>query len=297
MRAVIRTGILGAALAALCAPWLAWAQAADAKDPVTAKLGNSEIRSAALLRLIQAQPAETRRTLRDKPEKLVALARTEALRKAEGFDKKPEVEIVMQRAAEQTLLDRYLDFKTAPDAGFPDAEAIAAAYKANEKAFSVPTRVHLAQILLAVAPDAKKKESERISARAKEIAALAAGPDADFAALAKQHSEDKPSNEKGGDIGWLDVAKLLPEIRGAVAPLADGGVSKPIRTRFGWQIVKLIERKEAYVKPLGEVAADIVAALRKQKIEENRQKWLSAFQAGGIVVEEPALAELRKKID
>ncbi|MBI4986065.1 MAG: peptidylprolyl isomerase, partial [Rhodocyclales bacterium] len=254
MRSVIRTGILGAAVAALCAPWLAWAQAADAKDPVTAKLGNSEIRSAALLRLIQAQPAETRRTLRDKPEKLVALVRTEALRKAviasakqEGFDKKPEIEIGMQRAAEQTLLDRYLDFKTALDAGFPDAEAVAAAYKANEKAFSVPTRVHLAQILLAVAPDAKKKESERIAARAKEIAALAAGPDADFAALAKQHSEDKPGNEKGGDIGWLDVAKLLPEIRGAVAPLADGGVSKPIRTRFGWQIVKLIERKEAYV--------------------------------------------------
>lgn len=303
MRTAISAGTLSILLAFLGSPGSALGQGADAKDAVTAKLGGIEVRSSSLLRLIQAQPVETRKALREKPEAMTALARNEVLRKAvvasakqEGFDKKPDVEIGMQRSAEQALIDRYLDFKTAPEPTFPGQESIEAAYKANQQAFSVPARVHLAQILLTVPVDISKKKSEQFADQAKEVMALAQPP-ADFGAIAKRYSEDKPSNEKGGDVGWLEVSTLLPEVRDAIGPLAPGGVSKPVRTRFGWQIFKLIERKNAYVRPLAEVSADIVAALRKQKADENKKAWLNALQAGGIVLEEPALAEIRKKIE
>lgn len=304
MRNLISAGVLGIALLVPIGSASVLAQDGDAKDPVTAKLGGTEVRSSALLHLIQAQKAETRKVLREKPEALASLARSEALRQAviasakqAGFDKKPEVEISMRRSAEQALIERYLDFAAAPAAGFPDQESVEAAYKANLQAFSVSARVHLAQILLSVPVDASRKKSDAIGARAREVARLIEGPGAYFAAIAKQYSEDKVSAEKGGDVGWVDVATLPSEVQETIAPLALGAVSKPVRTRLGWQIFKLIERKQASVRPLAEMSADIAAALRRRKLEENKTKWLDALKLGGVVVEEPVLDEIRKKIE
>lgn len=280
-------------------------ESSSSRDRVVVRFNGQEVRSGAMLQLIQAQNEESRRQLKEKPEALQNLLRNEALRKAtlasarkEGFDGKPEIKYMMERIAEQALLERYLDQKAAPEPGYPGAAEIEAAYQANRASFLKPARARLAQILVRVAPDAPKADADKAEARVKEAAAKAAAAGADFGALAKTYSEDAPSNQNGGEVGWLDMPGLMDEVRVAIAGLPVGGVSKPVKTRYGWQIVKVLEREEESVRPLAEVSQALANALRRKKAEENRQKWLTNLQAGSTpTIDEKGLAELRKKLE
>lgn len=73
-------------------------------------------------------------------------------------------------------------------------------------------------------------------------AQLAAGK-ADFAAFAKDHSEDPGSRLKGGDLGWMDPNAFVPEFRDTLQGLKKGEISKPFASQFGWHIVQLLDRR------------------------------------------------------
>lgn len=73
-------------------------------------------------------------------------------------------------------------------------------------------------------------------------AQLAAGK-ADFAAFAKEHSEDPGSRLKGGDLGWMDPAAFVPEFRDTLQRLKQGEISKPFASQFGWHVVQLLDRR------------------------------------------------------
>lgn len=60
---------------------------------------------------------------------------------------------------------------------------------------------------------------------------------ASFAALAKEHSTC-PSGGKGGDLGWFGAGKMVKPFEEAVQKLSHGSVSQPIRTQFGWHLIK-----------------------------------------------------------
>lgn len=84
--------------------------------------------------------------------------------------------------------------------------------------------------------DAKKKADE-VLVKVKE-------DKADFATLAKESSEDTGSKTNGGDLGWFGVGKMVKEFEEATTKLAPGQVSEPIKTRFGYHIIKLVEKRE-----------------------------------------------------
>lgn len=65
---------------------------------------------------------------------------------------------------------------------------------------------------------------------------------ADFAELAKVHSDDA-SATKGGDLGWVSPGDTVPEFEKAMNGLRDGEVSQPIQTPFGWHLVQVVERR------------------------------------------------------
>lgn len=71
---------------------------------------------------------------------------------------------------------------------------------------------------------------------------LAAGK-ADFAAFAKEHSEDPGSRLKGGDLGWMDPSAFVPEFRDTLNRLHKGEISKPFASQFGWHVVQLLDRR------------------------------------------------------
>lgn len=66
---------------------------------------------------------------------------------------------------------------------------------------------------------------------------------ADFAAFAKEHSEDPGSRLKGGELGWADPAMYVPEFRDTLKRLQKDQLSEPFRTEHGWHIVQLLDKR------------------------------------------------------
>ena len=95
---------------------------------------------------------------------------------------------------------------------------------------------------------------------------------ADFAELARLHSEDA-SGSKGGDLGWLSPGDTVPEFEGAMKALAAGEISAPVQTPFGWHLIQVLERRdEDMSKDRQRLAAH--SALRARRSDESYQEWV-----------------------
>lgn len=90
----------------------------------------------------------------------------------------------------------------------------------------------------------------------------------DFAALAKEHSKDPGSKDNGGDLGYFTRGQMVPQFEEAVFSLEKGAVSEPVKTQFGWHIIKL-EDKRAKAPPAFEVVKDrILQSMLLQKASQ-----------------------------
>jgi len=89
---------------------------------------------------------------------------------------------------------------------------------------------------------------------------------ADFAELATELSIG-PSGPNGGQLGWFGAGRMVPEFEDATMELAVGEVSAPVQTQFGWHVILLNETRELAAPSLDEVRADIVQALREDRID------------------------------
>ena len=95
---------------------------------------------------------------------------------------------------------------------------------------------------------------------------------ADFAELARLHSEDA-SGSKGGDLGWLSPRDTVPEFEGAMNALKPGEISTPVQTPFGWHLIQVLERRD---EDMSRDRQRLVAqsALRARKADESYQEWV-----------------------
>ncbi len=94
---------------------------------------------------------------------------------------------------------------------------------------------------------------------------------ADFAALAREHSQDG-SAAQGGDLGWASPGMFVPEFENVMNQLAPGEVSEPLMSRFGLHLIQLQERRQAKLSE-AEQRASVRAMLREKKLEESAQTW------------------------
>ena len=95
---------------------------------------------------------------------------------------------------------------------------------------------------------------------------------ADFAELAKASSADL-SAAKGGDLGWLNPGDTVPEFERAMNALQPGELSPPVRSPFGWHLIRVDERRLQDVTDERKRAA-VRAALRQRKADEAYEDWL-----------------------
>ena len=122
-----------------------------------------------------------------------------------------------------------------------------------------------AHILLFV----RQKDSEEKKQEAKQridsiYQALKDG--ADFAELAKKYSQDPGSAKKGGELGWLQKGALVKEFEDAAYSMKKGDISKPVKTPFGYHIIKLEDKRMFF--PYDSVKADIHRFIEQRGLRE-----------------------------
>jgi peptidyl-prolyl cis-trans isomerase SurA len=148
-------------------------------------------------------------------------------------------------------------------------DEIEALYQQRRDTFSARERARVSVILLRVPRGASPDERAHLQRRAQELARLARARDADFEALARQHGEG-PTAARGGHLGWVYANSLEEPLAIQAFRLPIGAVSDPVLTRLGYQIVKVLDRRPAGVKPLGEVRELLVEQLQQQKWKQAR---------------------------
>lgn len=95
----------------------------------------------------------------------------------------------------------------------------------------------------------------------------------DFAALAKQYSEDSGSKEKGGELPEFGPGQMDPKFEDAAYKLEAGQVSDPIKSSYGYHVIKLTEKKE--LKPFDQEKDNIRKELEQKRLKD--QKWQQQF--------------------
>jgi peptidyl-prolyl cis-trans isomerase C len=234
-------------------------------DPVVARVGNDEIHLSDISAAAEGLPAQYHNMssqalyplLLDQAidrNALVAYAR------AKGIDKDPAVQRQMQMAANQVLADELMRREVGPQL---TENAIRARYDRDVANKPGEEEVHARHILVSTEAEANKI-----------IAELKKG--ADFATLAKAHSTD-PGAAQGGDLGFFKKGDMLPEFADAAFALKPGQISeKPVKTQYGWHVIKVEERRAAPAPTYAEVHDE----LRQQLIQEDVQKVLADARSG-----------------
>jgi peptidyl-prolyl cis-trans isomerase C len=165
---------------------------------------------------------------------------------------------VKRQASIQNLLDR----KVLKGLRVTDKE-VHAFYMGNPDRFTTPEQVRARHIL--VETDSAKSAEERARARAtaEEILALVRAG-ADFEALARERSQDA-SSAQGGDLGWVDRDKMVPEFEAAAFALRDGEVSGLVETVFGFHVIRTEGRRGGELVPEAKVREEIRKHLLGEK--------------------------------
>ncbi|HET6375198.1 MAG TPA: peptidylprolyl isomerase [Methylocella sp.] len=263
--------------------------------PVIAKVGDTDLREESVRAFIASLSAREQEALARDPALLSQMVRSilanqlvlkEAL--AKRWDERPEVAEQIQRARDLTIVESYLRQVSEPPAGFPGEAEIQSVYDANKTAFLVPRQFLVAQIYVALPGGADKAAAEKAARKFAEVQLKLRQPNADFAAIARADSDAKETAGRGGEIGWLPETQLRPEIKAQVLGLAKGAVSDPVKLDDGWHIVKLIDTKPAYTRPLSEVRDALAKRIREEQASANRRAYLAEL----LKKNPPAINEL-----
>jgi parvulin-like peptidyl-prolyl isomerase len=139
--------------------------------------------------------------------------------------------------------------------------------KLGEAITAEQEQVRAAHILVATEEAARQIKAE-----------LDAG--ADFATLARDRSTDASNKDKGGDLDWFTRGIMASEFENAAFAQAVGVVGEPVKTQFGWHLIKVLERATA--RP---VAPNLLDQARASAYD----KWLKEQRASSTVVSTPSL--------
>jgi peptidyl-prolyl cis-trans isomerase SurA len=156
-------------------------------------------------------------------------------------------------------------------------EDLKAAYTQYTKMESGDAEVHARHILVQVDPKATPEQVEAARKKALALAAEARKPGVDFAELAKKKSEG-PSASDGGDLGFFRRGVMVPAFEKVAFTLKEGEVSEPVRTQFGWHVLKVEEKRAVDVAPFEQVKGELENRLKMQKTEKFVEQYVQELR-------------------
>ena len=311
-------------LAAMAASMLAWQTAAVAQasaqapaaaapatqhppDEVLAENGETRLTRADYDADIQRLPAEMREAFASDPRRLstyltnLLIVKTLAAqaRKA-GLENDPVLQRRIALEVDRALAD--LQLRRLEEAAGKEFDAKAGEYvvKARElylvdqNKYRMPEQINASQILF----DLKHHTPEEALALAQETRKkLIAG--ADFNATAKEVSDDPTAKSNGGQIGWFTRERMDPSFSQAAFDMKTvGDISEPIKSRFGYHLIRLEGRRAAEVRPFEAVEPQIMAELRKRYVDAQRDAKTEAIRIDpSLKVNQPAVDALVYRVD
>ena len=284
--ATLRTGLFAALLgAAALLPALpasaqtpapaapAAAAAATGDDPVLATVNGAEIRrsevTAATAELSQSLPPQITGPARDEYVLgfLIDLTAMAQVAEAEKLDQTEEFKRELAFIRKRLLMQQALE-KTTKAAMTPDA--LKKTYEEALKQQKPEEEAHARHILFRVDP-ADAAASAAAEQKAKDVEArLKKGED--FATLAKELTEDPSGKEDGGDLGFFTKDQMVPEFADVAFAMKPGDVSAPVKTQFGWHVIKLEEKRTKPVPTFDEVKPQLEQYLAQKAQAEAVQK-------------------------
>jgi peptidylprolyl isomerase len=282
-----RSGIVGACLAL--------GLAGTARAQVIGKVGSIDVTGEQIRAYVGTLGTQEQEAITKDPALLgqvvrLYLARQAVLREARAkrWDQDPAVKAQLDAVRDQALSELYLQAVSQPPAGYPSEAEVAAAYEARKSAYQVPRQYRLAQIFVAAPRGATAEAEAAARGRLEAVQKKLRAKGSDFAAVAREHTEEDGARARGGEIGWLGEAQMVAGVRAAVLSLQKGATSEPVRLDDGWHLVKLLDVREPAVRSLEDVRDSLTSALRTERSRSLRQAYLTKL----LEDDPPAINEL-----
>ncbi len=142
-------------------------------------------------------------------------------------------------------------------------------YSQNQYRFEQPERVKLRHILFMTEDESEEQSDATLGEAEGVLQQLRDG--ADFAEMAKEHSDDPGNADRGGDLGWVSRGMMDPAFEEAGFALQVGAMTPaPVKSQFGYHLIRLDERQTGSVKPLSEVREVIRGDLQAERSQSDR---------------------------
>jgi peptidyl-prolyl cis-trans isomerase D len=174
-----------------------------------------------------------------------------------------EYRVGEQRRIRYVLVDRDQE-RQQVNVTFDDVQRF---YDDNSGLYQMPERVRARHILFDTTgrdEQAVRQEAEAVLEQARE--------GADFEALAREHSDDTGTRDRGGDLDYFPRGQMVPEFETAAFALAPGQLSDLVRSQFGFHIIQLVDRQPEQVRPLEDARGEIEEQLLAQRTEQRVQE-------------------------
>jgi peptidyl-prolyl cis-trans isomerase D len=189
--------------------------------------------------------------------------RQEVERAAQGYF---EAHRDRYRSPQRWIFDYVVFHKMKPDSVPVPEDSIRVYYEQHPLEFTVPARARVRHILVSFRPG--DGAGARTAARQRALEALKrAKAGEDFAALAKEYSDDRASAAQGGDLGEVTRGQVVKEFADAAFALKPGELSPLVETQFGFHVIRLDGMTPSRVRPLEDCRAEIHSVLGESRVD------------------------------
>jgi peptidyl-prolyl cis-trans isomerase D len=161
-------------------------------------------------------------------------------------------------------------------------------YEQHPEEFKIPEKVEARHILIKVDDTADEKVVETAEKTARAVYQRAVSGE-DFAELAKETSEG-PSSEDGGYLGIFEKGSMIKPFADKAFSMKPGEISEPVRTRFGWHVIKVMNRFDPQVKSVEQAAEQIKTRLAEQEMQN--MAYYKAGEAFDAVIDGDTLEQI-----
>ena len=183
----------------------------------------------------------------------------------------------LRAAIERTLLaQKAEEIAIQKNINVTDAD-VRAYYDTNKHTYKRPKQFKASHILVKVDPSSNTEERTSLEKKAKELAAKAKNGE-DFYNLAYYNSDDR-SKYVGGDLGYFHEGQTVPEFEDALKKMKVGEISAPVKSMYGWHIIKLAELNEPKQLEFDDTKVKIREQLEKTAREKLYSNWLDELKA------------------